>query len=107
MFTRGEWGTICDQGFEKIDAVVVCRQLGYYGPNPKVHKSTYFGQGTGPVHMKKLNCLGNSDHIGQCLSERPEPESICNTHRKDVSVTCVDNKGKITYITTYNDIVIS
>ena len=46
VFTNGEWGTVCDQGFKKLDAVVVCRQLGYYGPNPKVHNSTNFGEGT-------------------------------------------------------------
>ena len=30
IFLSGEWGTVCDDGTHSSDAIVVCRQLGYY-----------------------------------------------------------------------------
>ena len=29
IYIRGEWGTVCDNGFGQTDANVACRQLGF------------------------------------------------------------------------------
>ena len=31
VYFNGQWGTICDDGFNSTDALVLCKQLGYNG----------------------------------------------------------------------------
>ena len=107
IFTNGDWGTICEQGFGEYEAAVVCRQLGYHGPNPKIHNGIYFGGGIGPVHMQNLKCRRNANHIDdQCEWKIPNSGSNCDSHQRDVGVTCFDGKGTILYITKYIALVI-
>ena len=29
IYLQGEWGTVCERGFDSTEATVACRQLGY------------------------------------------------------------------------------
>ena len=48
-----QWGTVCDDGWEKEDAEIVCTQLGLFGGTP-VEKS--FGEGSGNIWMDDIWC---------------------------------------------------
>ena len=49
----GEWGTICDTGFDMNEANVVCRAMGF-GSAKSLQIRASYGQGTGKIHYSSL-----------------------------------------------------
>ncbi|KAK3553302.1 hypothetical protein QTP86_033110, partial [Hemibagrus guttatus] len=81
----GQWGTVCDDGWDLKDAEVVCRQLGC-GKAVTAHQSAHFGQGSGPILLDNVRCSGSESIITQCSHSRFGSED-CN-HGEDAGVTC-------------------
>ena len=50
---NGEWGTVCDTGFEEKAGNIVCRNLGY-GTVKRIAGRAGFGRGIGPIHFTQL-----------------------------------------------------
>ena len=65
VFGNGQWGTVCDDGWDINDATVVCRQLGFFGASGAPGQAA-FGLGTGPILYDEVGCTGNEASISSC-----------------------------------------
>lgn len=88
VLLAGYWGTVCDYKWGLLDAIVVCRQLGYLTALAAPTRAAY-GQGTGFTWMSGLSCTGYEDSITQCTSSgiRSYVYPYCS-HSRDAGVIC-------------------
>ena len=61
-----EWGTVCDDGWDDADALVVCRELGLPTVNVQALSQAFFGQGEGNIRLDEVACTGSEDRLSQC-----------------------------------------
>ena len=85
VFYNDTWGTICDDHWDLQDAHVVCRQLGYDGAISALRYAA-FGQGTGPIWLDDVNCVGNETLLAQCRHRGWGIEN-CG-HSEDAGAVC-------------------
>lgn len=84
VYYDGEWGTVCDDEFDDIDATVICGMIGY--KKGKAKTNAKFGLGTGLIWLDELGCFGNETSIFDC-----QGSDIGNhdcSHVEDAGVIC-------------------
>ncbi|KAK3690830.1 hypothetical protein RRG08_021530 [Elysia crispata] len=78
-------GSVCDDQWDNHDAEVVCRTLGMiYGGVAK--RGAAFGQGSGPVWMDNVQCMGDEESLVKCPNSGLGMHD-CD-HSKDAGVQC-------------------
>ncbi|KAM8831648.1 scavenger receptor cysteine-rich domain-containing protein DMBT1 [Spinachia spinachia] len=88
---KGQWGTVCDDEWELVNADVVCRQLGC-GHAVAAPASAHFGRGTGPIWLDNVECAGEEAALTHC--KHPGfGENNCG-HGEDASVICLGSLEK-------------
>ena len=87
----GEWGTVCDDGWDDTDAGVVCRQLGF-GSSGTAIGSSGFGNGSGPIWLDSVTCTGNESALANCGHFGVGFWRSCS-HSDDAGVRCSGEKG--------------
>ena len=86
VYHNGEWGTVCDNGWDFNDAQVVCQELGYGNAKAAVSHA-FYGRGRGKkIWLDDLNCIGTEWTIVNCVHTGWNVHSC--THHKDAGVKC-------------------
>ncbi|KAJ8254135.1 hypothetical protein COCON_G00207470 [Conger conger] len=85
VYHGGEWGTVCDDGWDMNEAQVVCRQLGFPGAQSVVEGGAY-GSGSGTIWLDDLDCKGTESSLSSCTF-KGWGVTDC-THSEDAGVIC-------------------
>uniref|UniRef100_A0A8C1I8E4 SRCR domain-containing protein n=1 Tax=Cyprinus carpio TaxID=7962 RepID=A0A8C1I8E4_CYPCA len=82
VFHDNVWGTVCDDSFDSVDALVVCKMLGFQ----RATNVFTDGAGTGRIWLDELRCTGNEKSIFDC----PHAGMGVNncSHNEDVGISC-------------------
>ena len=85
VYYNGEWGAICDNGWDFNDALVVCDQL-YLGGARNARRGAFYGQSSRRIWLDNVNCTGTENSIERC---RHSGWGIPNcSHSKTAGVKC-------------------
>ena len=84
---KGVWGTVCKYNFDKNDADVICRQLGF--PYAISWDARSYGKGFGKIWLNDVNCNGRETSIASC-HHNGWGINKCE-HKQDAGLTCYDS----------------
>lgn len=93
VYLDGNWGTVCDYGWNMENAALVCHQLGL-ALNPddwQLQRSEVPPAGTGEnVILSNVRCTEHDNDITRCRGERLSREEFENScpHSYDVGIRC-------------------
>ena len=99
VYHNGEWGTVCDYGWNLNEAQVVCSELGF-GKAIDVKHSAFYGKGSDRIWLNNLDCVGTELTIGNCLHQGWNVTHYCRlrTDAGDAGVICSTGKYLCTYV---------
>lgn len=64
LYHREAWAPVCDDGWNRINAEVVCRQAGCGSP---ILPLAVYGPGSGNIILDDVSCIGTEQTLWHCL----------------------------------------
>ena len=103
VYYNGEWGTVCDDGWDFYNAQVVCRELGFVQAI-SASGHAFYGRGSGRIWLDNVNCFGTEITIGDCSHNGWGVEDC--SHIEDAGVECSGNLNFSSHCTAVPIIVL-
>uniref|UniRef100_A0A8C6T8D0 SRCR domain-containing protein n=1 Tax=Neogobius melanostomus TaxID=47308 RepID=A0A8C6T8D0_9GOBI len=91
IYHDGQWGTVCDDGWDLKEAQVVCRQLKFLSAKSFVTGEEIYGEASGPIWMDDMECTGTEQYLHTCPF-KGWGVTDCS-HKEDVGVVCDTAEG--------------
>ncbi|XP_072299378.1 galectin-3-binding protein B [Eucyclogobius newberryi] len=86
IYHAGQWGTVCDDGWDMNEANVVCRQLKFPRAKSVVTKELDDPKALGPIWMDDMECKGTEKYLHACTF-KGWGVTDCS-HKEDVVIQC-------------------
>ena len=85
---NGHWGTVCQDSWDALDALVVCTNLGFGDSGLAIPTiSNHFQlESEGPVLLDEVQCNGTEGGLLQCQARAPGEHNCF--HGLDAGVFC-------------------
>lgn len=84
MCVNNNWGTVCDDSWDMVDASVACRQAGFSAEGAMQFSNARFGEGNGSIILDDVACTGTENRLIDCTFN---PNSNCG-HNEDAGIRC-------------------
>ncbi|XP_072046099.1 hyalin-like [Amphiura filiformis] len=98
VFHNGVWGTVCHNNWDRNDATVICRGLGLPHGKAQAESIAFYGQGSGPIWLDRVQCSGSENNIDECKHRGwgitgNSWQGGCQ-HWADAGVACIDGTNQ-------------
>ena len=97
---NGEWGTVCDDGWDDTDAGVVCRQLGFGSSGTAIG----FSKHSNHIFLTNVSCAGHEATLARCAHTGINVTKKCSS-LEAAGAKCTKLQG-INYKGIANEIIV-
>lgn len=98
VYYNNTWGWVCDDQWDKQDANVVCKELGYTDASV-VQSGAANGHGNDTIWMNNVQCFGNESSLFSCLHDGWKLNRSCGNNQR-AGLVCSGSDGEILCATT-------